>query len=131
MLAGEPEWNELSHRVIGCCLAVHRRLGPGLLESVYDGNVALELGRQGLRFERQLEVPVHYSEIVVGDPFRLDFLVEDTIVVEVKSVDSLHRVHEAQVLTYLKLTARPLGLLINFNVALLREGIRRIIHTPH
>lgn len=126
----EEKWNELSYRVIGCCLAVHRELGPGLLESVYEDSLAAEMEVQQIGFERQYPVPVLYTGRPVGEPLRLDFLVEDTIVLEVKAVDQTHRVHWAQVLTYLKLTKRPIGLLVNFNTASLREGIKRVILTP-
>jgi GxxExxY protein len=129
MLAEIDRWNALSHQIIGCCLAVHRRLGPGLLESVYDDSVAEEFTIRGIEFQRQLPVPVKYFGKVVGTPLRLDFLIGDTVVLEIKAIESLQRVHSAQILTYLKLTAKPLGLLINFNVPQLREGIRRIIHT--
>ena len=129
MLIEESEWNALSHLVLGCCLTIHRKLGPGLLESVYADCLASEMRRRKLNFVREFAVPVHYEGEVVGEPLRLDFLIEDTVVLEVKAVEVLHRVHSSQVLTYLKLIGRPLGLLVNFNVALLREGIRRLILT--
>jgi GxxExxY protein len=132
MLLTAEEWNRVSHRILGCCLSVHRQLGPGLLESVYEDSVAREMTRQGLSYERQFPVPVEYDGEIVGLPLRLDFLVEDTVVLEIKAIEEIHRVHSAQVLTYLKLTGRPLGLLVNFNRALLREGIKRLILTnPH
>ena len=126
----EEKRNELSYRLIGCCLAVHRELGPGLHESAYEDSLAAEMSVQKIRFERQYPVPVLYGGKPVGDPLRLDFLIEGCIVLEVKAVDQTHRVHWAQVLTYLKLTRLPLGLLVNFNTASLREGIKRVILTP-
>ena len=127
MLLIAENWNRISYRILGCCLCVHRSLGPGLLESVYEDSVAREMTRQGLSYQRQLPVPVEYDGEVVGDPLRVDFLVEDAVVLEIKAVEKFHAVHTAQVLTYLKLIKRPLGLLVNFNTALLREGIRRLI----
>lgn len=127
----DPEiYNPLSFKIIGCCLTVHRRLGPGLLESVYEDSVAMEMAIQGLEFQRQVSVPVEYSGKIVGDPLRLDFLIGDLVVLEIKSVDKFHPVHTAQVLTYLKLTKRPLALLVNFNTAYLRDGIKRFLMTP-
>lgn len=102
-----------------------------MLESVYEDSVALELDRQGIQYSRQLPVPVHYSGEIVGDPLRLDFLIENTIVLEIKSVERLHSVHVSQVLTYIKLTSKPLGLLVNFNTTYLRQGIQRIINSPN
>jgi GxxExxY protein len=130
MFPEREDWNRVSYRMIGCCFKVHRLLGPGLLESVYEDSVALELARQGLAFVRQYPVPVEYDGEIVGNPLRLDFLVEDTVVLEIKAVETLHNIHKTQLLTYLKLTNRPLGLLINFNTESLRQGIKRVIHTP-
>ena len=131
MLPDMELWNGISYRILGCCFQVHRHLGPGLLESVYDDALAMEMTMQGLVFERQKPVPVQYKDEAVGDALRLDFLVEDTVVVEVKAVEELHKVHGTQVLTYLKLTKKPLGLLVNFNTTSLRHGIKRIIQTSH
>ena len=130
MLPKLEDWNRVSYRVIGCCFNVHRRLGPGLLESVYEDSLALEMMRQGLSFEQQRAVPVHYDGEIVGDSLRLDFLIEDTVVLEVKAVEALQKIHGVQLLTYLKLTRRPLGLLVNFNTISLQQGIKRVIHTP-
>ena len=118
--------NHLTNRVIGCAIAVHRELGPGLLESAYDGAFCIELGHQGLQFLRQQSCPVKYRGTPVGS-YRLDFLIEDTLVVEVKSVERFEYLFVAQMLTYLKATGRPLGLLLNFNVPVLKAGIRRVI----
>ena len=118
--------NDLSHRVIGLCIEVHRELGPDLLESAYEEALAFELTRAEIRFERQREVPLLYKGNALSCGYRLDFVVEGQLVVELKAVQELLAVHHAQVLTYLKLERRALGLLINFNVPVLKDGIRRI-----
>ena len=107
--------------------AVHRTLGPGLLESVYEGCLAIELERRGLNYRRQLAVAVIYEGHTMESGFRIDLLVADELVVELKSVERLLPIHEAQMLTYLKLARKRLGLLINFNVPLLKDGIRRFV----
>ena len=117
--------NELTHAIIGAAIEVHRELGPGLLESAYEECLARELTVRGLRFERQKAVPVVYKEVKLECGYRMDILVEDRIVLELKSIESLAPVHEATILTYLRLSGRSLGLLINFNVPMLKEGIRR------
>jgi len=111
--------------IIGAALEVHRQLGPGLLESLYEEALCLELQHAGLRFERQRCVPVEYRGVRLGAALRLDLLVEDCVVVEVKAVEEVLPVHEAQLLSYLRLTRHDLGLLINFNVDLLKHGVRR------
>ena len=116
--------------VIGAAMVVHRSLGPGLLESAYDACLALEMGRRGLAFERQRRVPLEFLGRQVEDAYRVDFVVESELIVELKSVDSLAPIHTAQLLTYLRLTGLPLGLLINFNVILLKHGVRRVILSP-
>jgi GxxExxY protein len=121
------ELNELSKRIIGCAIAVHRRLGPGLLESAYEECLAWELKRSGLMCLRQKPIPVVYKDIKLDCGYRIDILVENTILLELKSVDALCPIHEAQVLTYLKFSEAKIGLLINFNVRVLKEGIRRFI----
>jgi GxxExxY protein len=118
--------NQLSGRVIGCAIEVHRRLGPGLLEHVYDRAMCVELAHCGLKFLRQVATPMVYRDEVVGE-FRLDLLVEGELVVEIKSVQHLEDVFVSQVLTYLKATDRRLGLILNFNCSTLRSGIRRVI----
>lgn len=118
--------NDLSHQIIGCAMRVHSQLGPGLLESAYEECMAYELSKAGLPFEKQKGVPLVYETVKLDCGYRLDLLVASQIIVEVKSVEAIHDVHVAQVLTYLKLSRCPLALLINFNVAHLRDGIRRL-----
>jgi GxxExxY protein len=127
--AESAELRELSYEIIGAAMEVHRILGAGFLESVYGDALAIELQQRKLEFDREVEVYVNYKGKKVGTG-RIDFLVENTIVVELKAVDNLRPIHDAQLLSYLKMTCHPLGLLINFNVTLLKEGIRRIIHSP-
>jgi GxxExxY protein len=115
---------ELTGRVIACAIEVHRTLGPGLLESVYEAALCLEMGAAGLRYVCQQPVPIVYKGCVLAQ-HRLDLLVEDVVVVEVKSVSAFDPVFEAQILTYMRLAAKPLGLLINFNTRLLKNGIKR------
>jgi GxxExxY protein len=116
------EEKELSGEVIGAAIEVHRVLGPGLLESAY------ELALRGHVVERQKSVPLEYKGLALGDGFRLDLLVDDCLLVEIKAVDHLQPIHEAQLLTYLRLTAKRFGLLINFNERTLRAGIKRIVN---
>ena len=118
--------NEITQKIIGCAIEVHRHLGPGLLEHANEEALCVELNLQGLAYLRQMAVPLEYKGQAIGD-YRIDLLVEDTVVVEVKSVERHDPVFEAQVLTYLKLTGKRLGLLINFNSRLLKNEIRRII----
>ena len=118
------ELNQLTQRIIGCAIEVHRHLGPGLLESIYESALCIELEIAGLAFERQKPVPVTYKGYTLGE-HRLDILVEDTVILELKSVERFDPVFEAQILGYLKMTGKPLGLLINFNSRLLKDGIRR------
>lgn len=120
----DKELNQLTRRVIGCAIEVHRHLGPGLLESIYESALCIELEMAGLACERQKPVPVTYKGHALGE-HRLDILVEDTVVLELKSVERFDPVFEAQILSYLKMTGKPLGLLINFNSCLLKDGIRR------
>ena len=120
----------LTERIIGCAMEVHRGTGAGLLEAVYDVCFAIELEAAGLPFRRQCAVPLEYKTLSVQTAFRVDFVIEERVLVELKSVETLLPVHKAQVLTYLKLTGLPTGLLINFNVPVLREGIRRLVWTP-
>jgi len=117
--------NELTHTIIGAAIEVHRQLGPGLLESAYEECLARELTVRGLGYQRQKAVPIVYKEVKLEGGYRMDILVEDRIVLELKSVEALNPVHEATILTYLRLSGRSLGLLINFNVAILKDGIRR------
>ena len=115
----------LTERIIGAAIEVHRQVGPGLLESAYQECLAHEFALQGLPFERELVMPVEYKGTSLDCGYRLDFLVSGKIVVELKAVDALLPIHEAQLLTYLKLSGCRVGLLINFNVPVLTRGIRR------
>lgn len=117
----------VSHKTIGAALEVHRTLGPGLLESVYEQAMAYELHSAGSKVLSQVAVPVPYKEVRLECGFRLDLLVDDRLVAEIKSVDRLAPIHQAQLLTYLKLTGHRTGLLINFNVPLLKDGIKRLV----
>jgi GxxExxY protein len=119
--------SDLTHKIIGAAIEVHRTLGPGLLESACEECLARELVLQGVKFERQKPVPVVYKDVKLECGYRLDFLVESKVVVELKAVESLAPVHEAILLTYLRLSGCRLGLLINFNVATLKEGVRRLV----
>ncbi len=118
----------LSERVIGCAIEVHRHLGPGLLESAYEDCLCFELGAAGLVFRRQVQLPVIYKGMPLAAAYRLDLLIADRLVVEVKSVERILAVHEAQLLTYLRLSGHRAGLLLNFNHAVLKEGIRRVVN---
>jgi GxxExxY protein len=122
------EANRLSNVIIGAAIAVHRELGPGLLESAYEACLKYELAQQGLRVENQVPQPVIYKGIHLDCGYRLDLLVEDLVIVELKTVESLQPIHDAQLLTYLKLKKRWLGLLINFNVPILKNGIKRLVN---
>jgi len=119
--------NALSKLIIGAAIEVHRQTGPGLLESAYEECLAYEFTVRDIPFERQKPVPVVYKDVQLDCGFRLDFLVGDLVVVELKAVGELAPIHDAQVLTYLKLTGCKLGLLLNFNVRLMREGIKRLV----
>jgi GxxExxY protein len=121
------EVNHLTGHIVDAALAVHRELGPGLLESVYQDALAAELTARGIPVATKVRVPVRYRQAIVGDPLEIDLLVSDTVVVEVKAVESFHGVHWAQVLSYLKLAKKPVGLLINFHEFALRDGIRRVV----
>ncbi|WP_428230393.1 GxxExxY protein [Flavobacterium sp.] len=120
--------NELSRIVFNCALKVHQTLGPGLLESAYEECLFYELKKLGLEIEKQKPLPLIYEEVKLDIGYRLDIIVENKLILEIKSVDVLNEVHFAQLLTYLKLTNCKLGLLINFNVALIKNGIRRIVN---
>jgi GxxExxY protein len=117
--------NELTHGIIGAAIEVHRCLGPGLLESCYEECLARELQLRSLAFERQKAVPVVYKDVKLECGYRIDLLVDGRIVVELKAIEAIAPVHEAIVLTYLRLSGCKIGLLINFNVAVLKDGIRR------
>jgi GxxExxY protein len=119
--------NQITHAIIGAAIEVHKYLGPGLLESAYEECLAHELSLRNLRIERQKPIPVVYKETKLECGYRIDLLVEDEIVVELKAVEGLAPIHEAIVLTYLRLSGHKLGLLINIHVATLKEGVRRFI----
>ena len=119
--------NDITHEIIGAAIEVHKRLGPGLLESAYEECLAHELRLRNLRVDQQVALPVVYKETKLECGYRLDLLVEGRTVVELKSVESLAPIHEAIILTYLRLSGHKIGLLINFNVAILKDGVRRFI----
>jgi len=117
----------LSNQVIGCAIEVHKTLGPGLLESTYEQCLAYELNMAGLAFVRQKPLPVDYKGVVMECGYRLDFIIENRLIVELKSVEKLQKIHEAQILTYMRLSHLNVGLLINFNEIMLRNGIKRFV----
>ena len=120
--------NELSNIIIGCAIEVHKQLGPGLLESAYQECLYYELKSNGLQVVKEKPMPIVYKEIKLDHGYRIDLLVENKVVIETKTVETLTDVHTAQVLTYLKLGDYKLGLLLNFNVSTLKDGIKRIIN---
>ncbi len=117
--------DELTGRIIGCAIEVHRNLGPGLLESAYQQCLARELSIHEIRFEMEKAIPVHYKGIQIDCGYRVDLLVEDRVILELKAVDSVTGIHKAQLLTYMKLANATTGLLINFNTNVLKDGIQR------
>jgi GxxExxY protein len=120
--------NAIAKEIVDAAFRIHTKLGPGLLESVYDAVLAYEIGRRGLRTSRQQWIPVVYEGVRIDTGFRADLMVEDKVIVEVKSVEVLAPVHKKQLLTYLRLADKRLGLLINFQVALIKNGIVRVVH---
>jgi len=122
--------NEMSYKVIGAAMKVHSALGSGLLESAYDKCLSLELRRIGLQFQHQVRLPMNYEGVKLSAAYCVDFIVEECIVVEIKCVEKLLPVHKAQLLSYLKLSGHKLGLLLNFKVPHMRDGIHRIINGP-
>lgn len=120
--------NDLSYIIRGAAFKIHSTLGPGLLESVYETALAYELRKEKLGVQTQLGVPVVYEDVKMDQGFRMDLLVENKVVVEIKSVEAIHDVHHKQLLTYLKLSDKKLGLLINFNVSSLKKSITRIVN---
>jgi len=121
------EFDPLSNRVIACAIEVHRHLGPGLLESAYEQCLAHELFLAGLSFEKQVSIPIDYKGCQLDCGYRIDLLVEQNLILELKSVEALQPIHHAQLLSYMKLADKKIGLLINFNVRLLKNGIRRFV----
>ena len=123
----DAETNRITERIIGCAIEVHRELGPGLLESAYQKALSHEFLSRGVRFEEQKLCSIQYKDLVIDDAYRLDFIVENSVVVELKAADELLGVHEAQVLTYLRFTACRIGLLFNFRTTFLaKNGLRRL-----
>ena len=120
--------NEITEKIIRAAIEVHKALGPGLLEPTYEECIAHELFTANVSFERQVPLPVVYKSIQLDCGYRLDFLVEKAVVLEIKTVESLQRIHEAQLLTYMKLGGWPIGLLINFNVPILTKGIKLMVN---
>ena len=121
------EFDELSNRVIGCAIEVHKQLGPGLLESAYERCLSYELTAVGIRHSVQPELPIDYKSIKLENGYRVDVLIENNLIVELKSVDRILPIHEAQLLTYMKLAGIKTGLLINFNVCRLKDGLKRFV----
>jgi GxxExxY protein len=117
---------DITNRIIGCAIEVHKALGPGLLESVYEACLYFELTKAGIRVDRQKSLPVVYKELAFDEGFRIDLLVEEKVIVELKCVEKILSIHEAQLYTYLKLAGNKIGLLINFNTKLLKDGLIRI-----
>lgn len=120
--------NELSYKIIGCALEVYKNLGVGLLENAYEISLAYELKKLGLNVRQQIHLPLKYKEITIENAYRVDLIVENKVIIEVKSVLDIHPVFHAQLLTYLKLTNIKLGLLINFNTPLIKDGVHRIVN---
>jgi GxxExxY protein len=127
-MAVSEQYTQLTEQIIGAAMRVHTQIGPGLLESAYEACLAFELTSSGLAVERQKPLPVVYRDVQLDCGYRLDLVIQDAIVVEIKSVDALIPIHTAQILSYLKLSGYHGGLLINFNVFHLRSGIKRIVH---
>lgn len=121
------EFDSLSRQVIGCAIEVHRTLEAGLLEATYEKCLAYELGLAGLSYSAQELLPVNYKGVVIDCGYRLDLMVENKLIVELKSVEKLQKIHEAQILTYMKLAGKSIGLLINFNETVLKNGIKRFV----
>ena len=128
MTAVASDLNGITRGVIAAAIEVHRHLGPGLLESAYQECVCYELSRMGLCFTREVHLPVSYKGLQLDCSYRIDLLVENEVLVELKSVEQLLPIHSAQLLTYLRASHRQIGLLINFNVLVLKDGIKRIVH---
>jgi GxxExxY protein len=122
------ELNELSGHVVDAAIKVHTALGPGLLESAYEACLMHELHKRGLKISSQVKMPISYDGLKIDAGYRIDLLVEDKLIVEIKAMERILPIHEAQLLSYLKLSGKKLGLLINFNVVLLKNGLKRIIN---
>jgi len=126
--ASSSDLNGTTHGIIAAAIEVHRHLGPGLLESAYQECVCYELSRMGLAFTREVHLPLSYKGLQLDCSYRVDLLVEDAVVVELKSIEQILRIHSAQLLTYLRASHKQVGLLINFNVLVLKDGIKRIVN---
>ena len=122
--------NEISYKVIGAAMTVHTALGPGLVESAYEKCLCHEFTQVGLQYRRQVRLPIAYHNVHVSPAYKIDFIVENCVVVEIKCVERLRPVHRTQLLSYLKLAKLPLGLLLNFKVPHMRDGIGRLINAP-
>ena len=120
--------NEISKVIIGCAIDVHKQLGPGLLESAYQECLCFEIKEKGLQFYREKPMPIIYKDIKLDHGYRIDILVENKVIIEIKSVEKISNVHLKQLLTYIKVTDLKLGLLINFNEALIKNGIKRVVY---
>ena len=128
MVATERQENDISGKIIDAAIEVHKKLGPGLLESAYEECLCCEMQLRGIEFNRQVPLSLNYKGVVLDCGYRLDLLVEDRVIVELKSIEGLEPIHEAQMLTYLKLRNAWLGLIINFNVIMLKDGVRRLVN---
>ena len=122
------EENEITEKIIGCAIKIHRALGPALLESAYEECLCYELSQVGLKFSRQVNLPVIYKDVRLDCGYRMDSVVENSVIVELKAVEQIQKIHGVQLLTYLKLYRKSLGLLINFNVPVLKSGLRRVVN---
>ena len=124
----ERQENDISGKIIGAAIEVHKHLGPGLLESAYEECLCCEMTLRGIKFERQVPLPLNYKGVDLDCGYRMDLLVEDKVIVELKSIEALEPIHDAQLLTYLRLRDAWLGLIINFNVIMLKDGVRRLVN---
>jgi len=122
------EVNEITGQIVDAAIKIHRALGPGLLESAYEACLMYELKKRRLIARNQVQLPVHYEEVIIEVGYRIDLLVAESVIVELKSVDQIAPIHKAQLLSYLKLSGKKVGLLINFNVELLKNGITRLVN---
>lgn len=122
------ELNEITGQIVGAAMKVHVALGPGLLESAYQACLRYELEKRGLRVDFEVELPIVYDGVKIDAGYRIDLLIEDAVIIELKSVDQIHPIHKAQVLSYLRLSNAKVGLLINFNVVRLKDGITRLVN---
>jgi GxxExxY protein len=123
--------NTITSSIISNCIEVHKHLGPGLFESVYEEILFYKFNKEGLKVERQVAIPVYYEEIKMDIGFRADFIIEDEVILEIKSIEAVHPVHKKQLLTYLRLAKKQIGLLITFNEEILKNGITRLINNHY